>query len=81
MHLVSRAAKKTLASGVAMGGVIVTTNLSFGEWPKVFADDEKLTTALLDRLVEHATIITTKGKRYRMCRGAKNAADDDSKPA
>jgi DNA replication protein DnaC len=48
--------------------VLVTTNLNFSEWPKVFADDEKLTTALLDRLADRATIITTKGKSFRMRR-------------
>ena len=48
--------------------VIVTTNLAFGEWIKVFGGDEKLTTALLDRLAHHATVITTKGKSYRMRR-------------
>lgn len=46
--------------------LIVTTNLSFAEWVKVFAGDEKLTTALLDRLAHHATVITTKGKSFRM---------------
>jgi len=46
--------------------VIITTNLNFSEWPRVFGGDEKLTTALLDRLAEHATIITTRGKSYRM---------------
>lgn len=50
--------------------VAITTNLAFAEWPRVFADDEKLTTALLDRLAERATIITTKGKSYRMRRRA-----------
>jgi DNA replication protein DnaC len=45
---------------------VVTTNLSFSEWVTVFAGDEKLTTALLDRLAHHATVITTKGKSYRM---------------
>lgn len=48
--------------------VLVTTNLNFSEWPKVFADDEKLTTALLDRLADRASIITTKGKSFRMRR-------------
>ncbi|PYR41597.1 MAG: hypothetical protein DMF93_08015 [Acidobacteria bacterium] len=32
----------------------------------VFVGDEELTTALLDRLAHHATVITTKGKSYRM---------------
>lgn len=48
--------------------VLVTSNLAFGEWPKVFGGDEKLTTALLDRLAHHATVITTKGKSFRMRR-------------
>ena len=46
--------------------VLITTNLAFGEWVKVFGGDEKLTTALLDRLAHHATVITTKGKSFRM---------------
>ncbi len=46
--------------------IVVTTNLAFAEWINVFAGDEKLTTALLDRLAHHATILTTKGKSFRM---------------
>lgn len=45
---------------------VVTSNLTFAEWVTVFAGDEKLTTALLDRLAHHAVVLTTKGKSYRM---------------
>jgi hypothetical protein len=65
-------------------GWSITSNLSFSEWPKVFAGDEKLTTALLDRLADHATIVTTKGKSFRMRRrqadAQASATDDTEKP-
>jgi len=44
---------------------VVTTNLAFSEWGKVFGDD-KLTAALLDRLGDRAHIITTAGASYRL---------------
>jgi DNA replication protein DnaC len=58
--------------------VVVTTNLAFGEWPKVFGGDEKLTTALLDRLAEHAAIITTRGRSFRMRRRSETPAQVSS---
>ena len=54
--------------------VLITTNLAFGEWPKVFGGDEKLTTALLDRLAHHATVLTTRGRSFRMRRRSDTAA-------
>ena len=43
---------------------VITTNLAFSEWVKVFGD-EKMTLALLDRLGQRAHILTTKGRSYR----------------
>ena len=43
---------------------LITTNLAFSEWVQVLAD-EKLTTALLDRLASRGHILTTQGPSYR----------------
>lgn len=44
--------------------VIVTSNLEFGRWNQVFGDD-RLTAALVDRLVHHAHILAFTGQSYR----------------
>ena len=45
--------------------VIVTSNLEFGQWNRIFGDN-RLTTALVDRLVHHAHVVAFTGESYRL---------------
>jgi DNA replication protein DnaC len=51
--------------------VIVTTNLEFGQWSSIFGDT-KLTAALIDRLVHHASIISFPGESNRLAQALNN---------
>ena len=45
--------------------IIITSNLEFSSWNKVFIDP-RLTSALVDRLIHHAHILTFTGESYRL---------------
>ena len=53
--------------------VMITTNLSFGEWSQVFGD-AKMTTALLDRFTHHCHIVETGTVPAAKSRGRKAQA-------
>ena len=46
--------------------LIITTNLPFTDWRQVFADDERMTGALLDRLTHHVHIVAIEGDSFRL---------------
>lgn len=51
------------------GAMILTSNRGFAEWGEVFGDPV-VATALLDRLLHHATVVHIEGHSYRMRRHA-----------
>ena len=44
---------------------IITSNINFSQWDEVFGDP-LVADAILDRLLHHATVVTIKGKSYRL---------------
>ena len=45
--------------------MIPTSNKQVGAWPEVFAGDDVLTTAILDRLLHHVHVVQIDGRSYR----------------
>ena len=44
---------------------IITTNINFSEWDEIFGEP-MIANAIIDRLFHHATVVTIKGKSYRL---------------
>ena len=57
---------QAIANRYEKGSVILTSNLSFGQWDETFAGNTALTAAMLDRILHHAQIIQIKGDSYRL---------------
>ena len=57
---------EVIAKRYEKGSVILTSNLPFGQWGQIFANDTALTSALLDRVLHHSHILQIKGDSYRI---------------
>lgn len=57
---------QVIAKRYEQGSVILTSNLSFGDWEQSFDGNAALTSAMLDRLLHHAHVIQINGDSYRL---------------
>lgn len=48
------------------GSTAITTNKSIKDWPGIFAGDEAMTAAILDRLLHKSVVLNIKGRSYRL---------------
>ena len=57
---------QVIAKRYEKGSIILTSNLSFGQWDETFAGNTALTSAMLDRILHHSHVIQIKGDSYRL---------------
>jgi DNA replication protein DnaC len=57
---------KIIANRYERGSMILTSSQSFAQSPSAFADDQKLTAAMLDRLLHHEHIVQIADESYRL---------------
>jgi DNA replication protein DnaC len=57
---------QVVAKRYERGAMILTSNLTFGSWDQVFAEEAVLTAAMLDRLLHHSTVVQISGESYRL---------------
>lgn len=53
-----------VAARYEQGSILITSNMPFGRWGEIFADDI-VAAAMIDRLVHHAEVLTLGGDSYR----------------
>jgi len=56
---------QVIAQRYEKGSVAITTNLDFSRWNGIFYDD-KITSAIIDRLVHHCHLLVFDGNSYRL---------------
>jgi len=59
--------------------LVLTTNLSFRDWPSIFPN-ATCATALIDRVIHHADVIAIEGKSYRLRQAEDRAKAPPAKP-
>ena len=55
-----------IAKRYEKGAIVLTSNLPFGQWGQIFANDTALTSAMLDRVLHHSHVLQIKGDSYRL---------------
>jgi DNA replication protein DnaC len=76
-----------LAERYERGSILLTSNLEFSKWEKIFKDP-MVTAAAIDRLVHHSIILEVNAKSYRMEKAkekiagsGKQAKDEEAMPS
>lgn len=57
---------QVFAARYEVKSTIVTTNLEFSKWVKFLGNDENMTSALVERLLDKSTVLNMNGKGYRI---------------
>ena len=60
------------------GSIVLTSNKHVRDWPEIFAGDEVLATAILDRLLRHVHVVHIDGGSYHSYQGAPGTSSGDS---
>jgi DNA replication protein DnaC len=57
---------RLVSSRYCRGSTAITTNKSVKDWPGIFAGDEALAAAILDRLLHKSVVLNIRGRSYRL---------------